>query len=154
MMNDGNVIQKGSQVKLHLRISLADGFVVEDTTSGPPLEFVVGDGELDAALESRLLGLRAGSQEVVRIAAGEAFGVPDAENIQQLPREQFADFSGEQIRKGSILGFETPSGEQVPGMIIKVGDTDVTVYFNQPLAGKAFQMEVNVLAVEPAQPKH
>jgi len=45
-------IVMGSRVRLHLRLELHDGTVVEDSfESGEPLEFTLGDGTLVQGLE-------------------------------------------------------------------------------------------------------
>jgi len=53
------------------------------------------------------------------------------------------------LETGQVLGFVMPSGEEVPGLIVSVSDTEVIVDFSHPLAGRDLIFDVEVLTVEP-----
>jgi len=142
-----NTIQPGSRVTLHYELRLADETVVDSTHDGEPATFLVGSGELIELLEQRLLGLKSGERRHFEISAAESQTVVSAESVQTLAR---TDFPAEPVLEpGQVFGFATPSGEEVPGLIVSVSDSEVIVDFSHPLAGRDLIFDVEVLAIEP-----
>jgi len=133
------------EVLMHYTVTLDDGTVADTSREDEPLRFVVGDGSLVDTLERRLYGLRAGDQRVFELQPHEAFGYSDLDNIHRLPRADFpADLP---LEPGTIIGFDTPSGEEVPGTIQGLEDDVVVVDFNHPLAGYEITFDVEILEV-------
>jgi FKBP-type peptidyl-prolyl cis-trans isomerase SlpA len=142
-----NAIQPGSRVTLHYTLSLADETVVDSTRGAEPITFQVGSGALIEMLERQIFGLHAGEQRRFEISAVESQLPVSAEAIQVMAR---SDFPAElAIEPGQVLGFVMPSGEEVPGLIVNISATDVTVDFSHPLAGRDLIFDVEILAVEP-----
>jgi FKBP-type peptidyl-prolyl cis-trans isomerase SlpA len=140
-------IGPGSEVLMHFSLSLADGTVADSTNEGEPLRFVMGDGTLIEGLELVLYGLKQGDRQCLSIEPRDAFGFPDEENIHTLPRREFpADI---QLEAGLIIGFTTPSGEEVPGAIKEIREDEVVVDFNHPLAGNEIIFDVEILEIKP-----
>ena len=67
-------IDLGSEVRLHLSITLEDGTEAISTFGEEPLEFRIGDGTLLQTLELALIGLAAGDRESLEIDPQHAFG--------------------------------------------------------------------------------
>jgi len=140
-------IGPGSEVLMHFTLSLADGTVADSTREGEPLRFVMGDGTLIEGLELVLYGLKQGDRQCLSIEPRDAFGFPDEDNIHTMPRSEFPDDM--QLEPGVIVGFTTPSGEEVPGAIQEVKGDEVVVDFNHPLAGHEVIFDVEILEVKP-----
>jgi FKBP-type peptidyl-prolyl cis-trans isomerase SlpA len=133
---------------MHYSLRLANGTEAESTFGVEPLCFVVGDGSLDPGLERRLYGLREGEKHRLVLAPGEVYGYPDPANVHTLPLSNFPDDLP--VSPGMLIGFETPGGQELPGVIQVVTENTVTVDFNHPLSGQQLLLEVQVLAVRPA----
>ncbi len=143
-----DTIQAGSRVTLHYELRLADDTVVDSTRAGEPATFLIGSGELTELLERRLLGQHAGERRHFEISAAESQTVASPDAVQILAR---SDFPAELVLEtGQVFGFETPSGDEVPGLIVGISDTEVIVDFSHPLAGRDLIFDVEILAVEPA----
>lgn len=140
-------IQPGSKVKMHLRITLPNGTVAEDTFAAEPLEFTMNDGTLIPSLELALYGLREGQEQTLELEPEQAFGLSDPNNVHQLPREQFP--AEMELQPGLVIGFEIEQGEELPGSVQSVDNDTVTVDFNHPLAGKTIILHTEVLSIEP-----
>ena len=140
-------IGPGSEVLMHFTLSLADGTVADSSRDGEPLRFVMGDGTLIEGLELVLYGLKAGDQQCLSIEPRDAFGFPEEENIHTMPRSEFP--AEMQLKVGLIVGFTTPSGEEVPGAIQEIKGDDVVVDFNHPLSGHEVIFDVEILEVKP-----
>lgn len=142
------VAVSGSRVAVAYTLSLADGSEVDSATREAPFEFVVGDGSWIAGLESVLMEMEVGERQHYLIAAEEAFGLPDPEQVHTMPRSAFqAEVAGESLQPGTVLSFEAPSGELVGATIVALREHEVDVDFNHPLAGRDLQFEVELLSV-------
>ena len=142
-----NTIQAGSRVTLHYTLYLADDTVVDSTRGAEPVTFDMGSGMLIEMLEQHLFGLHTGEQRRFEISAAQSLLPADAEAVQVMAR---SDFPAELVLEtGQVLGFVMPSGEEVPGLIVSVSDTEVIVDFSHPLAGRDLIFDVEILAVEP-----
>jgi FKBP-type peptidyl-prolyl cis-trans isomerase SlpA len=139
-------ITSDSKVVMHFRITLEDGTEADSSYGEEPMRFQIGDGTLSEGLEAVLLGLSVGARQTFLLSPEQAFGYPDTANIHELPR---SDFSREMmLEPGVIIGFETPSGEELPGMVLEADEEKVKVDFNHPLAGRHLEFEVEILEVE------
>lgn len=140
-------IGPGSQVTMYFTLSLKDGTVADSTEENQPMTFTMGDGTLIAGLEMVLYGLKTGDKQCLEIGPRDTFGFPEEENFHTLPRSEFA--AELPIEEGVILGFSTPSGEEIPGTIREVREHEVVVDFNHPLAGRPVIFDVEILDIQP-----
>lgn len=141
-------IAPGAEVTMHFRLAIEDGTEADNTFGDEPLTFTVGDGTLLPAIEAGLMGLTEGARHTLILDPDAAYGWPDTGNIHELPR---SDFDPDMpLEPGLVIGFSTPSGEELPGIIMEVGEESVRVNFNHPLAGHQITMEVEVLTIKPA----
>lgn len=137
----------GTRVTLHYTLALADGTEIDATHEGEPMTVVLGQGMLLDSLEQRLAGLHAGDKRRFDIPAHETHFAEDEDTIQTLPRTDFPEDL--ELEIGSVLGFQLPNGDEVPGTIVSFDGRDVVVDFSHPLAGHDVVFDVEVLAVEP-----
>ena len=83
-----NRVEPGSFLTLHYRLRSADGAAFVDTFATGPATLSLGTGELAPAMEARLIGLAAGSEQSFALAPGEAFGQADPALVQRVSRTQ------------------------------------------------------------------
>ena len=138
------------KVELHFSLKLADtGELVDSTFEEKPAELVIGDGNLPAAFEAVIHGMRAGERKIERIEPKDGFGQHNPSNVQRIPKDQF-DPSVE-ISEGLVVSFQDKAKSELPGVVSTIGDTMVTVDFNHPLAGRDLEFEVEILSVVPSE---
>ena len=142
-------VSEGTRVYLNFSVSLEDGSEVDTNFGGDPVEFVIGDGSLLPGFERLLFGMGAGERQLFTVPPESAFGQPNVNNVQQLPREQFDDSL--ELEIGLVFSFADASGGELPGMIIAFDNDDVTVDFNHPLSGRTILFDVLIHRVEPAE---
>jgi FKBP-type peptidyl-prolyl cis-trans isomerase SlpA len=138
-------IRPGSRVRLHLRISLADGTEVLSSFGAEPLEAAFGDGTLAPALENLLMGLRAGADTRFFVDGAEIYGSRDEANVYWLPRSNFPPHFD--LACGQVVAFDAPDGQEMAGVLMQVDENRVQVDFNHPLAGRSLQIRAQILAV-------
>lgn len=140
-------IADNSTVTLHFTIKLKDGSVADSTQNmGKPARFVVGDGSLSPNFEQCLLGLKAGESKSIELAADDAFGQPNPDNIHHMDKSKFVGDA--QVEVGTIMAFSSPDGMEIPGIITAIEGESVTVDFNHPLAGQDVIFDVEILSVQ------
>jgi len=138
-------ITLGHRVMLQFRLCLRDGTVVDQSHGGEPLTITMGQGDLISGLEQCLLGLRVGERGHFELTASDAYGSRLESNIRGVPRDGFPPDMV--VEPGMVVGFMLPSGEEVPGTVMTVGDADVMVDFSHPLAGHDLVFDVEIMSV-------
>lgn len=143
-MTDSPTLRLGDQATLHYRLS-CQGETLVDTFPEGPETFTLGHGDIDARLETLLLGLRAGDNMTYELEPGEAFGPRDPAMIHTLPREDFPPDM--ELAVGHDVEFALPNGQTLTGSVMEIGADTVRVDFNHPLAGLPVTFEVDLLAI-------
>lgn len=140
------VIGDNSEVILHFDLKLSDGSAADSTkVNNKPAKMVMGDGSLTKNFEDCLRGLAAGDKKEFKLAAVDAFGMPNPDNIYYLDRTKFS--ADMEMEEGTIMGFAQPDGSELPGIIRAVSPLSVTVDFNHPLAGQDVIFDVEIVEV-------
>ncbi|MCC7151439.1 MAG: peptidylprolyl isomerase [Rubrivivax sp.] len=145
-----NLIQPGSFLTLHYRLSSTDGTDVVNTFESSPATLSLGAGQLAPALEQRLIGLAEGARVAFDVPAGEAFGERNPQLLQRVTRALLREHGDPQASYacGDVVEFPTPDGAgSYAGVVREVGDDWLLFDFNHPLAGRALRFEVQVLGV-------
>jgi FKBP-type peptidyl-prolyl cis-trans isomerase SlpA len=138
------------KVELHFSLKLADtGELVDSTFEKKPAELVIGDGNLPAAFEVVIHGMKAGERKIERIEPKDGFGQHNPSNVQKISKDQF-DPSVE-LSEGLVVSFQDKAKSELPGVVAAIDDKMVTVDFNHPLAGRELEFEVEILSVAPAE---
>jgi FKBP-type peptidyl-prolyl cis-trans isomerase SlpA len=138
-------IGQNTQVTLHFALHLEDGNTVDSTFDKAPATFKVGDGSLLPGFENALFGLKAGDKRDFSVPPENAFGQPNPQNVQVMPRNQF---QGMELAEGLLVIFNDAANAELPGIVKAFDDREVTVDFNHPLAGKPLRFEVQIIDVQ------
>jgi len=149
-MTDINVpVSEGTRVFLNFSLSLEDGAEIDTNFAGEPVDFVIGDGSLLPGFERLLFGMSAGERHIYSVTPEEAFGMPNDNNVQQMPRDSFDDDI--ELEIGLMFYFADANGGELPGLVLDFDETEVTVDFNHPLAGRTILFDVLIHRVEAAE---
>ncbi|MFC3940641.1 MULTISPECIES: FKBP-type peptidyl-prolyl cis-trans isomerase [Pseudomonas] len=138
-------IGQNTQVTLHFALHLENGDTVDSTFDKTPATFKVGDGSLLPGFEAALFGFKAGDKRSLTIPAENAFGQPNPQNVQIIPRSQF---QGMELSEGLLVIFNDAANTELPGVVKAFDDVEVTVDFNHPLAGKTLTFDVEIFEVK------
>lgn len=139
-------LQAGAKLSLHFTLRLKqDGRVVDSTEGAEPMTLVLGQGELPAGLEQRLLGLETGMRRTFDIPYQEAYGEPQSDALQRMDQNDFPPSIP--LTPGTVVAFDGPDGGSLAGVIRAVEAGQVVVDFSHPLAGHDLIFEVEIVAV-------
>ena len=143
----GESVTKNSRLLADITIKLKDGSIADSTkVSGKPSWLIMGDGSFSNAFESYLIDKQAGDNLVFELAAEDAFGLSNPDQIHFMDVSQFPQDI--ELKEGAIIGFDQPDGGKVPGVIRNVQGGSVKVDFNHPLAGEAIIFEIEIKQVK------
>lgn len=145
MSKQAKLVEENSEISISYQLKRMDNYLVDEASADEPFRFVLGTGEMLPALEELLLGMGVGVKGTFIVPPEESFGAVDPANVHQMPKEEFgADFS---YKVGDVVGFDTPTGDQLLGHILEIDEQSVTVDFNHPLAGEPFQFVAEIIEI-------
>ena len=138
------MISAGSVVRVHYTLKV-DGLVVDSSRDREPLEYVHGEGQLVPGFESGMAGARAGEKLHLTVAPAQGYGEARPELLVTAPKQSLAHLEGLEV--GSVVRGEGPDGA-FRAVVSEIGETQVTLDLNHPLAGKTLDFDVEVVGVQ------
>ena len=139
------MIEEGSTVSIEYTLSLDDGETADTNVGGEALVYSQGQQEILPALEEALIGLEVGDTKKVVLTAEEGYGLVDPDGFQDVE----PDLVPEDARTvGTMLVASDPEGNQQPIRVHEVGEDNLVLDFNHPLAGQALNFDIKIVAVE------
>jgi FKBP-type peptidyl-prolyl cis-trans isomerase SlyD len=123
-----------------------EGNVLDESEASEPLFYLHGHDQILPALEAALEDRSVGYSTNLSVAAEEGYGPYEPERVLTLPKERFPF----PVEVGQVLHAEMENGQKVPFQVISLGEKDVTLDGNHPLAGKNLHFSVTVVEVRPS----
>ena len=140
-------IKQGSKVSIEYEGSFDNGEIFDSSKNhGKPLDFEIGAKMVIVGLEKGLMGMEKGEEKTIHIEAKDAYGEPDSQRIQKIPKSSLPAEQKPEVEM--MLMAQLPNGQGMPGKIIEVTDMEVSIDFNHPLAGKALNFKVKIVDVQ------
>lgn len=143
------MISAGSKVRIHYTLKVA-GEIVDASTGREPLEYRQGEGMLVPGVEAGLEGAKPGDKRALSISPAQGYGESDPQLILAAPREAFAQMPD--LKVGSTVRASGPDGE-FRAVVLEIGEKEVKLDLNHPLAGKTLEFDIEVVSVEPPPSK-
>lgn len=134
-------------VTMHYTLTSDNGDVLDSSTGGDPFSYLHGHGNIVPGLETALEGAAAGFQSRVTVEPGDGYGERRDEMVIAAPRDQFDPAMD--LKPGLQVVANGPQG-QIVFTVAEVGDQEVTLDGNHPLAGQRLHFDVEVTDVRAA----
>ena len=146
-------IKNGHLVTLNYRLYIDSpaGELIEETHSDDPYTFIIGTGEQLEAFEKNILGLKANDHFSFGIPVGEAFGLIDDNAVTEVPKTAFeheGKIDESIFKMHKVLPMKDEEGNEFKGVIIAIGEENITLDFNHPLAGEDIWFDGEVVEVK------
>ena len=141
----GNMIEKGSKIKLHYKGTLEDGTVFDSSEGKDPLEFEVGAGAVIAGFDEGVIGMKKGEKKTINIPADKAYGQYDEKKMGEYPKANVPKEM--ELKVGAKMFLQSPEGGVALATIKEIKDDVVILDLNHPLAGKDLTFEVEIVEV-------
>ena len=139
-------IQSGQFAQVHYTGKLADGTVFDTSEGREPLEFQVGGGQVIPGFDQAVQDMEINQEKQVVINSQDAYGPVRDDLRREFPKDMLGD---QEVTEGQELWFKSPQGP-VPGRVVAQGDSNITVDFNHPLAGKDLEFTVKLVGISNA----
>lgn len=118
------------------------GDLISNFDDPEPETVTLGDGTLAPVLEQWLIEIHPGERHVFLLDPWQAFGESQPDLIQTLPKSDLPVDPAFEIDQ--LFEFALPDGQTVAGRILEIGDDEVKVDFNHPLADLSIEFEVEI----------
>lgn len=138
-------VQEGSTVKVHYTGSLQDGSVFDSSQNREPLEFTLGSGQLIPGFEKAVKGMSQGDATEVTIESAEAYGEPRDDLKIEVPKDDLPEDIEPQV--GMQLQVNQPGGDPIPVRITDIGDEQIKLDANHPLAGQDLTFKIELVEI-------
>ena len=148
--NELNLVADDLVVTMDYSLTV-DGEIVDSSEEDGPIQFLMGYGNIIPGLEAHLGGLAVGESLQVSVAAKDAYGEFDPEQIVDIPLDEFPEEIC--VEPGVELEMKDQDGDMLFARIISVGKSRAKLDFNHPLAGKQLTFDVTILALRLPTPE-
>jgi FKBP-type peptidyl-prolyl cis-trans isomerase 2 len=139
-------VEKGNKIKVEYIGKLEDGTVFDSSEKHDnPLEFIVGEGQLIKGFDNAVIGMKIGEEKEIKIPPEEAYGPHNPELVSDMQKDIFPQ--EQEVKPGMVFMVNTQDGRKIPVRVTKVGEEQVTVDLNPPLAGKTLVFKIKVLEI-------
>ncbi len=138
--------ENGDTVAVHYTGKLDSGEVFDSSEGKDPISFELGAGNVIPGFEAAVLGMQEGDNAEVRIEPSDAYGEVRDDLVVPVKKERLPEDMEPQV--GNKLQVEVAPGQQRIATITEIGDDQVTIDLNHPLAGKALNFELELVKVE------
>lgn len=140
-------IADGRVATIHYTLTNDAGEVLDKSAADAPLSYLQGAGNIIPGLEQALAGRKAGDNLTADVAPEQGYGPRHDGLVQVVPRDAFQGV--ESVRPGMQFEARTAQGPLLV-TVTEVGEQEVTVDGNHPLAGQNLHFEVEVAGVREA----
>ena len=143
------MINQGSFLTLHYRLSSQQGQSIVRTFEENPATLQIGLGQLAPFLEQCLIGLAEGAHQTFDLSPEQAFGPRNPDLLQRVSLATLRENSNadEDYTVGDLVDFAAPGGGRFAGVLREMGEHDALFDFNHPLAGQHVKFEVRIIGV-------
>ena len=143
-------VEKNKVVEIEYTLKDDNGRVVDSSEGGEPLSYIQGVGNLIPGVESALEGKSSGERVQITVPPETGYGMRNESLVLSVERDKFSEI--EDLREGLRFQMDTPDGSMVFS-VVEVGDAEVVVDGNHPLAGMTLNFDITIQSVRDATPE-
>lgn len=141
-----SVIASNTVATIHYTLRGDDGEVLDTSVGGDPLSYLHGHDNIVPGLERQLTDRAVGDRLTAIVEPAEGYGERRPDGRRSIERAAFpAD-----VQPGMQLFAEDGEGRVLPIWVRAVGEQEVEIDLDHPLAGARLHFEVEVLEVRAA----
>jgi FKBP-type peptidyl-prolyl cis-trans isomerase SlyD len=138
---------KASVISFHYTLKDSEGKLIESSKNTEPVNALSGTGQLIPALELQMNMMKKGDKKTVPLAAKDAYGIFQKELILTVPKTELPKGA---VKVGGQFQSQLPSGQVQVFTVTEMGEKDVKLDGNHPLAGKDLVFDIELLDIRDA----
>ncbi|MEO7050087.1 MAG: peptidylprolyl isomerase [Rhodanobacter sp.] len=139
---------KDKVVAIHYTLTVAGEAVESSRDRDEQLWVLLGHGQLIPGLETAIENHEAGDTLEVDVAAADAYGERQEDQIQRMSKKYFPQSN--RLKPGMVTVLKLKEGGQRAVTVHKVGMSAIDVDLNHPMAGKDLHFDVSIGEVRDA----
>lgn len=145
-------IEKNKVVSLTYTLTLDNGEVVDTATEDSPFVFIHGIGQTLPHFDMNLNELQSGDSFSFSLEAENAYGISNDEFIVKIPKSVFSgpNVPADILQVGNTVPMQDQEGRPMQGTILSIGENEVEMDFNHPLADEKLHFTGNIISVREA----
>lgn len=128
--------------------------VIEQTSKEKPFVFIYGNGGLLEDFEDNLKDKKAGDTFDFPVDHERGYGKRDEQFLVNIPMEAFVGedgkFDAENVKVGVTLPMVDKEGKPLYGTVLEIGEKEIKMDFNHPLADTDLHFKGEVLEIRDA----
>lgn len=142
-----NTAKNGNNVKIHYRGTLNDGTEFDNSRNrDATLDFELGSGNMIPGFEKEIIGMKTGQTKEFKVECTEAYGEHNPDAVVSVPRTLFPDDSN--LLVGNMVHGKNEQGQPLQATILSIGEEEVSLDHNHPLAGQDLNFQVELVEVQ------
>jgi FKBP-type peptidyl-prolyl cis-trans isomerase SlyD len=140
-------ITEARVASIHYTLTDDGGEVIDKSPESQPLRYLHGAGNIVPGLEKALAGKQVGDSLKVDVEPEEGYGPRNERLVQVVPRDVFEGV--DKVEPGMQFQAQSQRGPLLV-TVVEVGDAQVKIDGNHPLAGRTLHFDVEVADVRDA----
>lgn len=143
-------VEKNTVVAIDYTLTDDSGQVLDTSEGHGPMSYLHGNNGIIPGLERELDGKEVGDELKVAVAPADGYGERNDALRQDVPRSQFEGV--DDLSPGMQFQVDSNAGPMVI-TVVEVGEEEVIIDGNHPLAGVTLNFEVTVRDIREATPE-
>ncbi len=142
-----SIVEENKVVTFEYTLKNDAGEVLDSSETHDPLSYIHGSGQIIPGLEAEIAGKELGAKFNATIAPENAYGIRHEELIKKIEKEHLSHL--ENLEVGAQLQAQDANGMQIL-TVVEIGEKDVTLDGNHPLAGETLHFDVEITEIRDA----
>ncbi len=135
----------GDNISVYYTGTFTNGTVFDSNVGGTPLNFTVGAKQLISGFDEGVVGMKLHSSKTIVVPDTLGYGPIDPNAIEIVP---VSVFGNQTVQAGMTIVRMAQNNQEERGTVLSVNATNVTIDFNNPLAGKTLVFNVTIAAIQ------
>ncbi len=137
--------KEGDTVKIHYTGRLQDGTMFDSSNNREPLQFDIGSRQVIPGFEEAVTGMTVGEKKTAQIPSDKAYGARNPSMVMVVDRNHVPSEIDPEV--GQRLQVGSPDGQLLAVTVIAVGDENITLDANPPLAGEDLTFDIELVEI-------
>lgn len=144
-------VETDSVVTISYTLRNGEGSVLDSSGEDGSIAYLHGHQNIVPGLESALTGQEVGSTVNAEVQPAEGYGERREDLVFSVPRDRMPE--GEDLTEGMQFRAQAAEGQDVVVTLIDIGEEEVTLDGNHPLAGETLHFDVKIEDIREATPE-
>ncbi len=141
-------VKNGDAVQVHYTGKFDDGTVFDSSDGRDPLKFTVGAGQVIPGFDRAVEGMEQGQSKTFTIPCEQAYGESNPNLILKVGKDSMPQDA--EVKEGMVLQSKQEDGRMIQFVVAEVGEAEVTLDANHPMAGKDLTFEIELVDLQAA----